>query len=35
LLQAGLSANVTVDTRPPDRPLAAAGRHPLEGAVSP
>lgn len=35
LLQAGLSANVIVDTRPPDRPLAAAGGHPLEGPVSP
>jgi membrane fusion protein (multidrug efflux system) len=35
LLQAGLSANVTVDTRPPARPLAAAGGHPLEGPVSP
>ena len=36
LLQAGLSANVTVDTRAPAaRPLAAAGGHTLEGAVSP
>src|ERR1700722_12689225 len=35
LLQAGLSANVTVDTRPPVGPLAAAGGHALEGAVSP
>jgi membrane fusion protein, multidrug efflux system len=35
LLQAGLSANVTVDTRPPNRRLAAAGGHTLEGVVSP
>ena len=35
LLQAGLSANVTVDTRPPARPLAAAGGNTPERAVSP